>query len=425
MIETQASVFKLSYNRVGQVVGFLSGLLFFFTSSFMNNAQAHSIVQYWENRSNELGNDAQAGLILEPRISFYSTSSNFNNSGQTEALANHASVNRTDEDFNLAYRLNPRLNLFGRLSFVSSRLQNTEQAKNSVFGFSDQLLGANYVLSENAEGTRFFFQADLILPFYQNDHERQAGAPFIGDGSYDFTAGIFAEIAGPSRQIKLEMGTGMTFRSYGYATAVPWSLLLKSSESHEGVIWQIGLRGQLSLSNDHTATSTDSEVGAAGSDLINAINPSWTLAQGTLGYQNQNLQSLYFTIANPIIARHSPNGLQVSVGLKLPFDVTHSEAPDPAMNERSSAAATELKAKAYNLDANILSMNDQLFVCKINKGSSDDIKKGQIFDIFENDQLLARAQVLDVKNNESVLNVLEYYQEKWIERGLSARRITQ
>jgi hypothetical protein len=62
---------------------------------------------------------------------------------------------------------------------------------------------------------------------------------------------------------------------------------------------------------------------------------------------------------------------------------------------------------------------------KINKGSSDSIAKGQTFDIYSGETLMARAQVVSVKLDEAALSVIEYKQEHWIELGFLARRLAQ
>ena len=81
----------------------LFSILFIFSST-SPRAEAHPIIQYWENRSGE-----GAGLILDPRVSFFSTSD-----GNSSTL--------TDFDLIASYGFSDQWFLIGRLSALSENI---------------------------------------------------------------------------------------------------------------------------------------------------------------------------------------------------------------------------------------------------------------------------------------------------------------
>jgi cell shape-determining protein MreC len=60
---------------------------------------------------------------------------------------------------------------------------------------------------------------------------------------------------------------------------------------------------------------------------------------------------------------------------------------------------------------------------KIDRGANDSVEKGQLFDIFKGKDLLVRAKVTQVRDEEAILTVLDYQQDQWIESGMIARRL--
>jgi hypothetical protein len=50
---------------------------------------------------------------------------------------------------------------------------------------------------------------------------------------------------------------------------------------------------------------------------------------------------------------------------------------------------------------------------------------GQFFDIFMDSTPIARAKVTQVKDDEAILSVIEYFLEHWIETGFIARRLVR
>ena len=398
-------------------------------------AHAHPLIQFWENRTG-----SHEGLLLEPRLSFYSTTANDGNDSLKTALPNGISVSRTYLDLNLTYGFSEDFFVFGRLSALSTTINNYPNVPNySASGLSDQLVGFAYRIYSTEGGFSMNIQGEVTLPTYSNNIAD--AKPFLGDGSTDITGGAFLEIPLPtlSRDFYLETGAGYTFRSKGYSATVPWSVLLKREPLQNGFIFALGGRGTYSLETDKTSASvatSDTTIGGGGSDLINAINPSWVVLQGSAGYKTLSGQSYYALLAAPLTEKNAPVGLQISLGVRFDFGPRdHSIQSDEPATSKKSRPTKATAFSSYDLEGTVISINDQLHLLKIDKGIDDGVEKGQYFDIYKTisdastdqkkEKLYARAKITDVKNNESALSVIEYYVDQWIEKGFIVRRLVK
>ena len=444
-METQVKVF-------GRCISFLLVLWWIFSAP--RSANAHPIVQFWEN---ETGN--HTGLLFEPRVSYYSTSANYNSSAQATPIANSTTVSRMYYDLKLSLAVSEDFFIFGRGTVLSSKVKSATAADRSVTGLGDQMLGMAFRLVPPSNGFGFNLQFNATLPAYANPatpSQAPNNDPYKGDGSIDLTSGAFIEIPLASAW-KIEAGAAYTYRSKGYSSAIPWSLMIKHTPESEGLILAAGLKGQMSMSTDKTSLTTvtnDQNAGAGGSYLISALNPGWIMPQAELGFKNGSGQSFYALAAFPMAGSDAPKGILIAGGIQFDFGAeshsSHSavENTDEAERPRratappaptKSAAPVHKKklAKAsqfttYDMEANVSSVNDTFYVIKIDKGSSDNVEKGQTFDIFhvtqnpittqKDEKLIARATVSRLKDNEAALNVLEYYVDQWIEEGFTARR---
>ena len=409
-------------------------LLLFVFSEFTGEALAHPIVHYWENRGHE-----QAGLFLEPRVSYLNTSSNFDFNSEKRPLLNSASVSQYYLDLNSAYGFTDDFFVFARASAISINVTNPLQRDLSASGFGDQLFGANYRLLTLRSGLGLRMQFDASIPAYKNANALTSGDAYLGDESVDLTTGAFVEapLSFIAPDMSTEVGAAYLYRSKAYSAAVPFSIFIKSSASRAGFFYSLGVRGQISLKTDSTATSPfglaqavqESNRAAAGSALIEGINASWWVAQGNLAYRNASGVSYTLTGAIPLMATNAPAGLQLSLGICFNLSRSPLAAGDAYERNRRSSEKRKLSLPkgfaSYDREAKVSSVNDQLYLVKIDQGSNDTIETGQTFDIFSESDLIARARVISVKDNEAALNVIEYYQDHWIETGFTARRLVQ
>ncbi len=387
---------------------------------FVSSAQAHPIVQSWQNRMG-----TKTGFSLGPKVTYFSTHHNYDLNAQSVLIANNISAERYYIDANLSYGFSEDFFIFSRFSGLYVNLTGTSLTEQSIFGLGDQMFGTAYRIFQNHSGLSIHLQGEATIPAYTNSNSLINSKPYLGDGSIDFTIGGFAQVpitTKSTHQIYLDGGAGYTYRSYGYSSAIPWNILLKRDPTLNGLTLALGLRGNLSLETDTSLISRvqeDQLRGGGGSYLINAINPSWTLAQASVGYQTKG--GIHYTMSGaiPIAGKNSPDGMQVSFGVQFEF------ANEDHHPKKSSSVARVGSFQQYDLEAKVLSMNDQLYLVKIDQGSEQGIEKGQIFDIFMENQVIAKAKVTNVKSDESVLRVLEYFKEQSIEVDATAKRILQ
>jgi hypothetical protein len=400
-METQAKVYKPS---IGTLLKSLCFLLISFTAS------ADTLVQNWQNLRPE-----GKGLTFEPRITFYSSHHNFDSEGESFQLNQPKPISRTYFDLNLSHFLSSEFYWLARVSLLS-------QMNPSLFGLSDQLVGAGYIFRSDPKQWALSAQLETSIPLYQNQNESSS----LGDQSIDTTAGFFARKTLPWN-LELETGVGLTYRTRQFSAAIPYSMIFRRTQSKRGFIFGVGFNALHSLKTDPSSPLDESRT-----YLVNAVNPSWIKSRIQLGYQRSSTQQLVFEW-NRFAGKNTAAGWQMNLSAK--FEIGSSD------DDRRSIESerTPLYTDETDLEARVVSVNDQLYLVKIDSGSSDGIEKGQVFDIFavardtqasDADQLktenpLARAQVSYVKNDKAVLNVVEYYRDQWIEQGCVAKRVKE
>ena len=439
-METQGKVLMRQANSL--IIFFSRFTALFFILGLPLTSYADPIVQDWQNHTG-----SHEGLILEPRFSYYSTSANYDATSKGVVLLNGTSVTRFYFDLNFDYGLSNDFFVFGRLSLLSTKASTTGSLSGtttpSSFGLSDQLVGLAYRLFHTASGFNINIQGDATLPAYQNTTQLQQGNPYFGDQSVDLTLGSFVEIPF-TPNVYLEAGGGYEYRSKGYSAAIPYSLLIKRNPVQAGMMYSLGVRGQFSLKSDQTPVAIaaqESANGASGSYLVGALNPQWMIGQGSLGYKNGSGQVIYALLATSISGTNAPQGMQISLGTVIDLGPHEREAEPDSEAEKTTAPAARKKLArpdqftTYDLNSEVVSVNDSFYMIKINKGADDGVEKGQFFDIFRikeepitgksTETLIARAKVTHLKGDQAALTVVEYYVDQWIESGFAARRVVQ
>ena len=391
----------------------------FLSMLFSFYASAHPLIEAWQNRTG-----AGQGFSIGPRLTYFNTNQNYDLTGQSFLLTNNVNAQRFYIDVDVSYGFDESFFIYGRISALYTKITGVGLSDQSIFGLSDQMLGSAYRLFQNSSGVSINLQGEVTLPAYVNANSVINSKPFLGDGSTDFTIGVFAEIpitSQPTYLMYLDGGAGFTMRSKGYSSAVPWNVLLKRYPTINGMTFGLGMRGNLSMETDLTnATNAalDQNRGAGGSYIINAINPSWTLVQASVGYQTKDNINYTLSGAIPVAGKNAPEGMQVSFGVQFDFGGS-SNKKSLSHNVRPGTF------KQYDLQGKVLSVNDQLYLVKIDQGSDQGVEKGQIFDIFIENKMVARTKVTNVKSDESALRVVEYFKEQSIEVDAIAKRVVQ
>ncbi len=435
-METQVSVWSATRAMILISLGL---------TTIIGPAHAHTMLRPFQNRT-----ASHSGAFLDPRVGFFSTSENFNQSGTRTPVADQVTNTRITLDVNLTYGVTDDWFLFGRISSLSSRISNPAgTGERSAFNLSDQLIGSSFrVLSDSAFSLNV--QAELTLPAYSNESAALSGSPYMGDGTIDVTGGLFAEIPVDSAgELLVEIGGGYTHRSKGFSSAIPWSALFKRDPVRSGFLFEAGMMGQVSLNTDANATQgtllAASAVerargagmlgGSDGSYLLQGINPAFLMIAAKAGFKTKSGTGFYASGAFPISGTNVPFGVSATIGalFDLSAPAARAEETMPAKNAARSRPGTrvlltpERRFRSYDLEAKVTSYNDSLYLVKIDKGAAEMVENGQLFDIFSGtgQEPIARAQVSYVRADEAALTVLEYYQDTWIEKGSIARRVVR
>jgi cell shape-determining protein MreC len=124
--------------------------------------------------------------------------------------------------------------------------------------------------------------------------------------------------------------------------------------------------------------------------------------------------------AYPITGNNIADGIQFTLGIQFDFAPGKEKA-----TIKKPSTISKGKFVQYDLIAKIISTNDQLYLVKIDQGSDSGVEVGQIFDIFAEEGVIAKAKVTNVKNEESALRVIEYLKEKSIETDTIAKRVVK
>lgn len=398
-------------------------------------ARAHPLLHPVQNRTG-----SHAGLLLEPSAGIFSTSDNFDSTSTRGPIPGSNTNTRILMDLAGSYGVSDNFFIFGRVSLQNVNISIMSQPGISSFGAGDQLVGAAWRVAPFDSGASINLQAEATLPAYSNTTAKGAGQPYMGDGSTDLTGSTFVEIPlHASRELYLEGGAGFTYRSNGFSAAIPYSLFLKCDPARKGLMFEIGVAAQMSLKTDLATNDTgqqsklnqDRMSGSAGSNLLNALNPSWMAAVGRIGFKNTRGHRYHLSALFPFTGTNAVAGIGGSLGASFVFggQAGRSESVPRSVDDSSANAPKPLGLpkgfQTYDIEAEITSFNDQLYLLKINQGSASGIRKGQLFDIFDKDSLVAQARVSQVKDDETVLSVIEYFQERWIQKGFTARRRAQ
>jgi hypothetical protein len=390
-------------------------------------AQADFILHSWQNQHQSKGFST-----LQLYAMFYTTSSNFDGTGNVTSPTGFKNYTRLQNDLLFSHGFSEKLTAFARASWAYIN-QNSEIRPGTSFGFADQTLGLNF-RAIDSKSFSLDIQAQVDLPAYSNNTSEAKLTPYLGDGTIDSTAGGFIAIPlnhGKRDLFKLTGGAGYTYRTSNFSAAIPWSAYFEYEAGHDGMFALFGGYGTVSLRTDPNGLTSvpRSNVGSGGSYFIGGTNPSLAQIRGVLGYKLGTRTEFFLSVAQSVWGQASPNGINAALGFQTRFGAdrkTHPLLQTPNDYGHSNSGFLN-----YSLESRILKSNDRLNLVKIDKGSQDGIEVGQVFDIFlvrkdgTTGDAIARARVSSVKLNESALEVTEYYKEVWIEEGFSAKRLIQ
>jgi hypothetical protein len=214
---------------------------------------------------------------------------------------------------------------------------------------------------------------------------------------------------------------------------MPWSVRIKYLGRPESFRGSLELAGYHSLGSD---TAIHLGIGSRRSNFINSVLPSLINVQGRGELPLTRFMTASLTLTKSVTGTSAPNGLAATLGLIFRWDessktpTADSEATPESHPDRAYTKSNRGFVD-YAFEAKVTRVNDRLHLLKIDKGSTEGVKVGQIFDVFTTQSdgsaasAVARAEVTAVKSGEAALTVREYFKEVWIDVGFIVKRPVQ
>lgn len=389
----------------------------------------------WENHPS-----AKGITLIQVEGAFFSSNGNFDATGNLFVPSGFNNYVRGMGDAVIGHGFFDFFSIYGRLSWAYIN-QNSSTRPGTGYGFNDQSVGLNFKVFEGNLGRSSLSAASLHIqlqadiPAYSNANSEAKLTPYQGDGSYDFTGGLFVAMpfyTWKASRLIAHGGAGFTYRTSGFSAAIPWYGSVGYEPSQYGFLIKVGGWGVGSLrtdANGFTTTPSRNSTGSGGSFFTGAINPTVINVFGTIGYRAAESTDFYLSVSQSLWAQAAPNALQFSGGFQTRIGT--SRRVNPVRMSPNAYGHTNQGFVSYSLDAHILKSNDRLNLVKIDKGSQDGVEVGQLFDIFvirkdgSAGEAVARCEVSSVKPNEAALEILEFYKEVWIDEGFLAKRLIQ
>ncbi len=362
---------------------------------------------------------------LGTQLSFFNTRSNWDRTG-AGIEPNNLLHRRLVTDLNLTFHWTDPLSLFGRMSVSGIQNQDRSGKTPGRFGWADQTVGIQYRFELLKD---FHLRTQFRVDFPTYAAEAQPAS--LGDGSWDWTGGGFLSYTLALKQkteVELFVGAGMTYRTHFYSTAFPWLMGIQINSTQSPFYLRGSLQGSASIKSDphsYTPNFFRQNLGQDFSLMTGAMNPSWAQGQIIIGYQRKNQVHLGLSFTRSLWGQMTPQLTSIafclaiplqpeasrSTALPLPSDATHSATPQPVI---------------LPITAKVLKSNERLGLIKINQGSEDGVLVGDRFHIFSPlDSLqrpLAIATVIQLKSNQSALEISEYLQDQWISEDCIAKK---
>jgi uncharacterized protein (UPF0212 family) len=202
-----------------------------------------------------------------------------------------------------------------------------------------------------------------------------------------------------------------------------------------------GFHGSLGIAGFRSTASTLAAcpgTGAGGSCFPGSTTPSWIGMTAKAGWKFPSGVDATIGLQPSLIGTLAPKGILFTGVVTIPLS---GDAQSSAVEQAESRRDVEIEKPierriqrpdsgwvTYDLQAQVTRVNDKLQYVRLDKGTSESVKVGDVFDVFsvKSDgtilEAIARVKVESVKENESAAKVKEYFKEVWIEEGFVAKR---
>ncbi len=378
---------------------------------------------------------SQGELRLGLGGSYLKTTSNFDSAGTKNSLLSAGSFESLQADLFAQYGISNVITLVANIPYVQntvigvSTVDRTQTITTSGSGAGDGTFGVRYEPFRNP--VRIIGDLQLQFPLYSRLTTDQwpvlttgSVAP-QGTGVTEFT--VMGRVEYPiATDIYLGAALGHTARTGGFSNLLPYEGYFLYEQT-KGVFARLGLRGAIAIADDQfvgsppptTPKDRASNV-IAGSQAYNAINPSYLNVSGAIGTYIG--KSVFVNLGGelPLLGKDIPASPLFTA--TLGFDLGGKDLD-------SGYTHSNRGFQEYYLTCKVIRANNNLRQILIDRGSNDQIRVGELLDVFEPDgkngtfgETVGRGRVLEVGPTRAKIQVLEYFKEIALQEGFVVRR---
>ena len=364
--------------------------------------------------------------------SYINTNSNFDGTGAKSTLPGAGSLQSLQADLFFQYGISDEITVLANIAFVQNSVTGPSTVDKSTISTSgrgpgDATVGLRYQPFRNP--VRVIVDAQVQTPLYTRLTNTEwpvlstASTVALGTGVTEFT--IMGRGEYPiATDIYLGGAIGNTARTGGFSNLLPYEGYFQYEET-KGIFLRLGVRGAISISDDQfaggaTVPGDRASQAIAGSQLYNGIKPS------------------YFDV-NLMVGSYIGKTVFLRAGGELPLAGKNiATAPlftavlgfDLGGKDNDSGYTHSNRGfQEYYLTSKVIRVNNKLRQLLIDRGTGDQIKVGELLDVFEPDfkngvfgETVGRGRVLEVGPTRAKLQVLEYYKEITLQEGFVVRR---
>jgi hypothetical protein len=349
----------------------------------------------------------------------WNTSNYFDRDGQREAFEPGQSFVETDTDLSIDYGLKRRFDVFGQLKarHINS---TTDELDASRFGVESIRGGARFGFPQqshfNIAISGFYSYPLYSNPKYETFTEIPDNEISLGDGEAYINAGIHLSVR-PTRRLFFVANAALN--TYDGDQSQETVFLGEISWVKNLWAFRLGLEGLYSMNSDAYSNDLDNKpiTGQQSTSRYNSINRSYQLPYIAVNRFLTKNASLTFRYGKTISGVSTDNGNEISLGFVY-----------NAQRAKSDSDIKFGKFKQYDLEATVTKVSPRMRYIKIDRGITDDIEKGALFDVYSTDSigeniLIASGVVFQSKANFSIVKVIKVYRTTRIKRGFTVRRI--
>lgn len=349
---------------------------------------------------------------------YFTSTDRVDENGKKNSLSEGEKFTRAQGEFGASYGATDEFQLEGGIRFRQNQSTYLDNSSNLVNGSSTgvQSTWASFQYAfKPVEKFQYALEGLYRFTPYTNEEIdlNDPGNVVLGDDGNEYQLGL----------VLTYTSNGNNFLNFNWGYRRPGKDL--SSELYwqaEGaLVWRYvalvaGVDGITSLKNDAYTNDPENKpkINTGGSELYNSVNREWVAPYAGVNFALADKWRIEFKASQTVVGRSTDLGTTFGLQVIRRVDQSSSSHPDK-------------KFKAYDIEATVTKISPKLNYLVIDKGLTDDIQKGMIFDLFDFDYLggnilVAQGVAIQVKSDTAILKIINRYNtKKEIREGLLAR----